>query len=89
MNITLKNEDTLSITLPNGNKVTISNHNNISEIEIKNIKSYTNSIKYISVTNFGKWNSISSWFEGGIKKVSKKSDKNWFDIGEDITLYKN
>ena len=32
MNITLKNEDTLSITLPNGNKVTISNHNNITII---------------------------------------------------------
>ena len=89
MNITLKNEDILNITLPNGNKVEISSHNNISDIEIFNIKSYDGRIKHISVTNYEKFNSIFSWFEGGLKKVSKNAQKNWFNIGEYLTLYKN
>ena len=89
MNITLKNEDTLNITLPNGNRVKISSHKNISDIAIQNIDTFNGSIECVKITNYGRFNDIYSWFKGGIKKVSKSAEKRWFNIGENITLYKN
>ena len=89
MNITLKNDDTLNITLPNGNKVVIDSHSDISNIAIANTDTLKGCIDYVKITNFGKFNSVKTWFEGGIKKISKNAQKNWFNIGEDITLFKN
>tara|TARA_R100001086_G_scaffold241662_1_gene168736 strand:+ start:89 stop:361 length:273 start_codon:yes stop_codon:yes gene_type:complete len=88
-NITLKNEDTLNITLPNGNVIDIYSHDNISNITIQNRNTYEGSIKAVKITNFRRFNSVSNWFKGGIKKVSKTSKKRWINIGNDITLYKN
>ena len=89
MNITLKNEDTLNITLPNGNIIQIENHGNISNISIENKDTYEGSIEAVRITNFNRFNSVSNWFKGGIKKVSKTSKKRWINIGNDITLFKN
>ena len=89
MDITLKNKDTLNITLSNGNKVEIETHNEISNIEIRNIDTYEGSIELVKITNYGQFNSVMNWFKGGIEKVSKTSKKNWFKIGEEITLFKN
>jgi len=89
MDITLKNKDTLNITLPNGNIIQIESRENISNISIKNKNTYEGSIEMIEITNYGMFNSIHNWFKGGIKKVSKTSKKRWFQIGQDITLFKN
>ena len=89
MNFTLKNNDTLYITLPNGNKVEIESHNDISRIEIRNKTTFGGRIENISITNYGNFNSIYTWIKGGLKKVSKSTKKEWFEIGNDIPLFKN
>lgn len=90
MKINLKNEDTLNITLPNGNKVEIESHNNISTIDIRNVGlTYDARIQTVSVDNYPCFNSVYTWFKGGLKKVSKNTTKRWVRIGKGITLFKN
>ena len=97
MKITLKNEDTLTVILPNGNRVRIKSgiYSNTSEIDIRNKNSHNGKIRYISIENYPMYNEIYTWFKGGLQKVSKNAREKVFKItnadseyANDITLFK-